>query len=98
MKLNNKIASSTEMISLLELKLLMTAIIAQRAKIRIKCLLEGVWTKQFFSVMMITDKGIVLSDDSNRKIKNIRFLDQVSQFVIDKPFDSYNSDLAYGVK
>jgi hypothetical protein len=89
---------ANDVISLLELKLLVKSIVTKHAKIRIKCLLEGgTWTSQFLSVMMVTEKGMVLNDDFNNKISSIKFLDQVIQFVIDKPFDSYNSDLAYVV-
>lgn len=90
--------SANDTISLLELKLLMKSIVSKQAKIRIKCLLEGgTWTSQFLSVMMVTEKGIVLNDDFNNKIKSIKFLHQVIQFIIDKPFDSYVSNLAYVV-
>ena len=96
MKPRNTLPNSNEIISLLELKLLAKSIIRKHAKIRIKCLLEGgSWTSQFLSVMMVTEKGLVLNDDSNNKIKSIKFIDQIVQFVIDKPFDSYNPDLAY---
>lgn len=91
-------ATSPEVISLHELKLLAKSIVNTQAKIRMKCLLEGgSWTSQFFSVMMVTEQGIVLIDDSTDKIKSIKFIDQVVQFVIDKPHDNYNADLAYTV-
>jgi hypothetical protein len=96
MKTRDILPNSNEVISLLELKLLAKSIISKHAKIRIKCLLEGgSWTGQFLSVMMVTEKGLVLSDDSNNKIKSIRFIDQIVQFVIDKPFDSYTPNMAY---
>jgi hypothetical protein len=46
---------------------------------------------------MVTEKGLVLNNDSNNKIQSIEYLDDVVQFVIDKPFDSYNPNLAYTV-
>jgi hypothetical protein len=89
---------ANEIISLLELKLLVKSIVNKHANIRIKCLLDGgTWTTDFLSVLMVTEKGLVLNDDSNNKIESIEFLNQVIQFVIDKPFDSYDSNLAYVV-
>jgi hypothetical protein len=98
MKAKQPIPLANEIISLLELKLLVQSIINKHADIRIKCLLEGdTWHEHFFNVLMVTEQGIVLADETNSKIKSIRFMDAISQFVIDKPFDSYNSNLAYGV-
>ncbi|HEY3405383.1 MAG TPA: hypothetical protein VGK59_18485 [Ohtaekwangia sp.] len=95
-KLKQLLPISNEIISVQELKLLVASIIHQKAKIRIKCLTDGgVWTTQFFSVMMVTDKGLVLNDEATDKIKSIRFIDQVIQFVLDTPFNNYNSNLAY---
>jgi hypothetical protein len=84
-----------DQISQLELRLLMKSILHEHADIKIKCLLEGgTWTDQFLTV---TEKGLVLNNDSNNKIQSIEYLDDVVQFVIDKPFDSYNPNLAYTV-
>ena len=97
-KLKEILPTSNENISPLELKLLAKSIISHKAKIRIKCLLAGgSWTNQFLSVMMVTERGLVLNDDASDKIKSISFIDQVVQFVLDKPFDNYNSNLAYVV-
>ena len=90
--------TSKEIISLLELKLLAASIIHQKASIRIKCLMEGgAWTSQFLSILMVTDRGLVLNDETTDKIKSISFMDHVVQFAIDRPFDNYHSDLAYPV-
>ena len=98
MKLKQTFPKATEIISRLELKLLMKSIIVHQAKIRIRYLLEGgAWSTCFMSVMMVTENGIVFNDDSNNKIKSIKFLDQIKQLVIDQPFDGYNSNLAYVV-
>ena len=96
MKLRQTIPTAGEIISRLELKLLMKSIIGHRAKIRIKYLIEGgVWSNCFLSVMMVTEKGIVFNDDANNEIKSLKFLDQITQLVIDQPFDGYISHLAY---
>jgi len=98
MKLKQTFPLASEFISRLELKFLMKSIIGHQAKIRIKYLTEeGTWSNCFLSVMMVTEKGIVFNDDSNRKIKSVRFLDQIKQLVIDQPFDGYISNLAYVV-
>ena len=98
MKLRQTFPKASDIISRLELKLLMKSIISQKAKIRIKYFMDGGgWSDCFLSVMMVTEKGIVFSDDSNDKIKSINFLDQITQLVIDQPFDGYNSNLAYVV-
>ena len=98
MKLKQTFPKASEIISRLELKLLMKSIISNKAKIKIKFLEEGGrWSSRFLSVLMVTEKGIVFNDDSNNKIKSISFLDQIKQLVIDQPFDGYNSNLAYMV-
>jgi len=98
MKLRQTFPKASDIISRLELKLLLKSIISHKAKIRIKYLLDGGgWSDCFLSVMMVTEKGIVFNDDSNNKIKSIKFLDQIKQLVIDQPFDGYNSHLAYVV-
>jgi hypothetical protein len=84
MKTNENVPVATDIISLLELKLLMISIINTHAKIRIKCLMEnGIWTNQFLSVMMVTEKGFVLNDDANNKITSVQFLGQVVQYSAD---------------
>jgi len=96
MKLRQTIPSAGEIISRLELKLLMKSIIGHRAKIRIKYLIEGgAWSDCFLSVMMVTEKGIIFNDDANNEITSLKFLDQITQLVIDQPFDGYISNLAY---
>jgi len=98
MKLKQTFPIASEIISRLELKLLMKSIIGHRAKIRIKYLTEeGTWSNCFLSVMMVTEKGIVFNDDANNEIKSLKFLDQITQLVIDQPFDGYISNLAYVV-
>ena len=98
MKLKQTFPTASDIISRLELKLLMRSIISNHAKIRVKYLLEGgAWSNCFLSVMMVTEKGIVLNDDSNNKIKSIKFLDQITQLVLDQPFNGFNPNLAYVV-
>lgn len=93
------IPTSNEIISLQELKLLVTSIIRGKARIRIKCLMDGgVWAQQFSNIIMLTERGLVLTDDANDKIKSVRFKDHVVQFVLDRPFESYDSNLAYKVR
>jgi hypothetical protein len=98
-KLEETLLTSNENISPLELRLLAKSIINNKANIRIKCLLDGgSWTDQFLSIMMVTERGLVLNDDVTNKIKSINFIDQVVQFVLDKPFDNYSPNLAYIVR
>jgi hypothetical protein len=98
MKLRQTIPSAGEIISRLELKLLMKSIIGNRANIRIKYLIEGgTWSTCFLSVMMVTEKGIIFNDDGKNEITSLKFLDQITQLVIDHPFDGYISNLAYVV-
>jgi hypothetical protein len=90
---------SVDTVSPLELKFLMNSILLQKANIRIKCLLDGKrWSDRYLSVMVVTEKGAVLKDESRDKIFSIPFIQQVMQFVLDKPFDSYYSDQAYAVQ
>lgn len=97
MKTNYTFPTASEVISLLELKLLVKSIITKHANIRIKCMLEGDKWGDFLSVKMVTEKGLILGDDSRNRIRSIKFIDHVVKFVIDQPFDSYNPNLAYVV-
>ncbi len=95
-KIKQPLPISNEIISVQELKFLVASIIHKKANIRIKCLTDGgIWTTQFYSVMMVTESGVILNDEVTDKIKSIRFIDQVIQFVLDRPFDNYNSNLTY---
>jgi hypothetical protein len=90
---------SIDTVSPLELKFLMDSILLQKANIRIKCLLDGkTWSDRYLAVLMVTEKGVVLKDESRDKIFSIPFIQQVMQFVLDKPFDSYDPDQAYAVQ
>jgi hypothetical protein len=98
MKLKQTFPTASDIISCLELKLLMRSIISNQANIRVKYLLEGgAWSSCFLSVMMVTEKGVVLNDDARNKIMSIKFLDHIKQLVLDKPFDGYNPNFAYVV-
>ena len=98
MEKKDALETSNEIVSSLELKLLVESIINQHANIRIKYQLDGdAWTTDFFSVMMVTKKGLVLNNDANDKIKSIESIEQILQFMIDQPFDNYVSNLPYTV-
>lgn len=76
----------------------MNSIVFKKANVKIKCLFEGKsWTGPFLSVLLVTEKGAVLKDESSDKILSITFLGQVVQFVLDAPFDSYYSEQTYAV-
>ncbi|RAW02007.1 hypothetical protein [Pseudochryseolinea flava] len=88
-----------DVISVLEFKLLMKSIVDHHAKIRIKYLPDGgSWTINFFNVVMVTDKGMILSDEENNKILSISLTNGIVQFIIDEQFDSYLPNLAYAVQ
>jgi hypothetical protein len=55
----------------------------------------GVWTQQFLNIIVLTERGLVLTDETNDKIRSIRFQDHLVQFVLDRPFNNYDSNLAY---
>ena len=77
----------------------MNSILLQKANIRIKCLFDGTtWSPCYLSVVMVTENGAVLKDESRDKIFSISFIQQVIQFVLDKPFDNYYPDQAYTVR
>jgi hypothetical protein len=95
---SKELSVSADTVSSLELRFLMDSIVSQKANVKIKCLFEGrSWSGPFLSVLMVTEKGAVLKDESSDKILSIPFIDHVMQFVLDRPFDSYNSERTYAV-
>ncbi len=86
-------------VSVCELRYLLNSILEQHANIRIRYQMRGeVWTNQYMRVLLVTEKGVILNDELTNKITSIQFLGDISQFQLDKPYDSYEFNFQYLLK
>lgn len=85
------------LISVVELKRLMVDLSEKRPDICIRFRLLGeLWTVQFLKIHGVTDKGVVLFDDTMGLV-SISDLNFIMQFEIDKPFQGFQPFYHYEV-
>lgn len=97
MKSHTEIAADTDaIVSVLELKFLLRSILEHHANIHIRYLLNGErWTSHFLTILLVTEKGVILNDEQKNKITSVEFLSDISQFELDKTYESYESKSHY---
>jgi hypothetical protein len=85
------------LISALELKRLMVDLKEKRPNICIRFRLLGeMWIVSFMQVMSISERGVLLFDESNNLV-SLNDLNFVMQFEIDKPFQAFQPYYHYEV-
>lgn len=85
------------LISALELRRLMVDLSEKRPDICLRFRLLGeMWIVNFMEVLRVTDKGVILIDQS-KKLVSINDLNFVMQFEIDKSFQSFQPYYHYEV-
>ena len=85
------------LISMLELKRLMVDLAEKRPDICIRFRLLGeLWSMNFLRVTRVTDKGVVLLDESQGLV-SVSDLNFIMQFEIDKPFQGFQPYYHYEV-
>ena len=81
---------TNNIISVIELKRLLIELKEKRPGICIRFRLLGeLWAKSFSTIAAITDRGVVLKDESTNTFQAISNLSDVTQFEIDEPFQNY---------
>jgi hypothetical protein len=81
---------TNNVISVLELKRLLIDLKEKRPGVCVRFRLMGeLWAKNFMFIAGITDKGVLLKDDSNNNFTAISNLADIMQFEIDEPFQGF---------
>lgn len=87
------------LISVAELKGLLTLLRETRPDICIRYRILGeMWVVNFVSVFHVTDRGLLLNDENNRRLIAINDLSNIMQFEIDKPFNGFQPYYHYEVQ
>ena len=85
-------------IAVLELKRLLTELKEHRSDICVRYRLIGqMWAPNFVRVIKVTDKGVMLADESSGKILSIPDISHIMQFELDKSFQSFQPYFHYDV-
>ena len=92
-----EITMNKTLISVLELKRLMVELVDKRPDICIRFRLLGeLWTRDFFRVARVTDKGAVFLDETQGLV-SVSDLNFIMQVEIDKPFQGFQPYYHYEV-
>src|SRR5438045_3003747 len=94
------IMSETQnLISVLELKRLLIDLKDKRPDICIRFRLLGeMWLINFMRIVLVSEKGVVLSDDTTNDLFTIPDLSNIMQFEIDNRFQNFQPHFHYEVK
>lgn len=85
-------------IPVIELHRLVVELQEHRPDICIRYRLIGkMWMKNFLRIIQVTDRGVVLNDQSVNKVVMLTDLSQIIQFEIDKAFQLYHPYFHYEV-
>jgi hypothetical protein len=86
------------LISVLELKRLLTELKDKRQDICFRYRLIGeMWKRNFFRILKVTEKGVVLNDAVDNKLIFLNDLTAVMQFEIDAAFQAFEPHFHYEV-
>lgn len=89
---------NNQSVTVLEVKRLLTELREHRPDICIRYRLIGqMWAQNFARVIKVTDKGVILRDESVRKLVSIPDISHIMQFELDKPFHSFKPHFHYDV-
>ena len=92
-----EVTMNKTLISVLELKRLMIDLADKRPDISIRFRLLGeLWSRDFFRVVRVTDKGAVFFDDTQGLV-SVSDLNFIMQVEIDKPFQGFQPYYHYEV-
>jgi hypothetical protein len=85
-------------VTVLELKRLLIDLKAHQPNTCIRIRLLGeMWFPKFMNVVLVTEKGIVLNDESSTKLRAIPTLAAIVQFEIDQRYQMYQPHFHYDV-
>lgn len=85
-------------IPVIELRRLLVELQEHRPDICVRYRLIGkMWMPNFLRITRVTDHGIVLNDESSKKVVMLPDLSQIIQFEIDKAFQLYQPYFHYEI-
>jgi hypothetical protein len=88
-----------ELISVEELKRLLTDLKEKRPDIAVRFRLLGeLWLQHFGKITLVTEKGVVISNETTERLFSIPDLMAVMQFEIDAPFQNFQPFFHFDVK
>jgi hypothetical protein len=86
-------------VSVVELRRLLVELAEKRPGICIRYRLMGeLWARDFLEIAAITDKGVLLRDESGTKLTVISNLSDLIQFELDEPYQTYRPYNHYDVR
>jgi hypothetical protein len=92
------LSGTRSQISVLELKRLLIEINEYRPDICVRYRLLGeMWSPNFMKVMMVTERGIVMSDEPSNRLISLSDLGMVMQFELDNRFRDFQPHFHYEV-
>ncbi len=95
----NILETNKNLISVLELKRLLTDMREKRPDICLRYRLLGeMWVVNYMRVVLVTEKGAMLNDERNNKLINLPDLSVIMQFEIDAPFQGFQPHFHYDVR
>jgi hypothetical protein len=85
-------------VSVAELKKLLVDLREKKPDVCVRFRFIGeLWVKNFLTIAMVTAKGVVLKDRADNRLVIISNLDDVIQFEIDAPFQTFRPHYHYDV-
>jgi hypothetical protein len=90
--------TTRQSVTVLELKRLLIDLKTYQPNTCIRLRLLGeMWFPKFMNVVLITDKGIVLNDETSTKLRVISSLTSIMQFEIDQSYQAFQPHFHYDV-
>ncbi len=91
-------AEQIERVDVLQLRQLLFGLREHRPDICFRYRLMGqMWAGNFLRVIKLTEKGVLLNDETSNRFISITDLSQIIQFELDKPFQSFRPYFHYEV-
>ena len=85
-------------VSVLELRRLLFELKEHRPDISFRYRLIGeMWAQHFLRVIRLTEKGVLLNNESSNKLSTISNLSQIMQFELDKSFQLFQPYFHYDI-
>ena len=90
---------SKNLISVLELRRLLTDLKSKRSDICFRYRLLGeMWEAMPMRVIQVTEKGVILKNENNQTLFTLPDLTSVMQFELDAPFQGFEPHFHYNVQ
>jgi hypothetical protein len=94
----NTVEKNKNLISVLELKRLLVDLKEKRPDICVRYRLLGeMWVTNSMRVVHVTEKGVILNDESKNRMATLPDLSSIMQFEIDAPFQGFQPHYHYDV-